>query len=409
MKKILIVLNHQPKIPPFMLTALNCAKERYDEVHYVNTKYPQFADLYSKDKNVHFSQPNALERKTAILRAIFSFFTPIVLSDFYKCIKEKGFHLHILKIFLRGLSADECIRPIAVKIIDKYPQERITVLSTWLSACAFSAAQLKRKHGNIKAVSMAHSYEILISRNPLVRYQFVDFKHKYLDGIYFIANTVRQMYIDGVGPMAEDYLNRMHVCHLGSYKASSNLNKTEPDVFNVCSCSRVIPLKRIDVLIDALRGWKYGKLCWTHMGNGVIFDEIKVEAEKLQNPMVQINLKGFVPNSEVEEYYANNPVDVFVNLSSIEGLPISIMEAVSYGIPVIATDVGGTKEIVTPEVGVLLPGDITPQKVLNALREFYEKSETERNTLRNSAYGYWKKHFDAANNLNLLFDQIDSI
>lgn len=37
--------------------------------------------------------------------------------------------------------------------------------------------------------------------------------------------------------------------------------------------------------------------------------------------------------------------DVFVNPSYSEGLPTSVMEAVSHGVPVIATDVGGTREI----------------------------------------------------------------
>ena len=40
-------------------------------------------------------------------------------------------------------------------------------------------------------------------------------------------------------------------------------------------------------------------------------------------------------------------IDLFINTSSSEGVPVSIMEALSVGIPIIATDVGGTKEIVT--------------------------------------------------------------
>jgi len=47
--------------------------------------------------------------------------------------------------------------------------------------------------------------------------------------------------------------------------------------------------------------------------------------------------------------------DIFVNPSYSEGLGISVVEAASIGLPIIATDVGGTKEIITTdETGILV-------------------------------------------------------
>ena len=46
--------------------------------------------------------------------------------------------------------------------------------------------------------------------------------------------------------------------------------------------------------------------------------------------------------------------DVLVNPSYSEGLPTSILEAASVGVPVVATDVGGTKEIFIKEMGFLV-------------------------------------------------------
>ena len=56
--------------------------------------------------------------------------------------------------------------------------------------------------------------------------------------------------------------------------------------------------------------------------------------------------------------YENNEVDIVV-ISSIservpEGIPVSLMEAMSYEIPVIATDCGGTKELVDGKSGILV-------------------------------------------------------
>ena len=47
--------------------------------------------------------------------------------------------------------------------------------------------------------------------------------------------------------------------------------------------------------------------------------------------------------------------DIFVNPSYSEGLPTSVMEAASIGLPIIATDVGGTREIITTDkTGILV-------------------------------------------------------
>lgn len=411
MNDILIILNHQPKIPPFMLSAIQCAKKQYDKIFYINTRYPKFADVFNDDNNIVFLQPTNKGRNIAKLKAFFNFFCKSTLINILHCISDKGFKISYIKSFLVGLSSDACIRPIADRVIKEHSNDRITVLSTWLAYCAYSAACLKKKYKHIKAVSLAHSYEILVIRDPLVPYHFVDFKHKYLDGIYFIANTMRAMYLDGVGNLPTEYQDRMHVCYLGSYKAFPVTNKTNPEIFNVCSCSRMIALKRLDILISALEKWDNGVIRWTHLGDGPLMNELKEKAQLVmsKNPLVEIIFKGFVPNNEVESYYASNPVDLFINLSNIEGLPISIMEAISYGIPVIATDVGGTKEIVCKEVGMLLPPNITPLLVYESIRDFYLKSKEERLQMRLSAYNYWENNFDAANNMNNLFEHIKKI
>jgi glycosyltransferase involved in cell wall biosynthesis len=53
--------------------------------------------------------------------------------------------------------------------------------------------------------------------------------------------------------------------------------------------------------------------------------------------------------------------EIFVLLSKYEGLPLTIIEAMRAGLPVLASDVGGVRELVSPGVNGLLvpPGDLS--------------------------------------------------
>lgn len=75
-------------------------------------------------------------------------------------------------------------------------------------------------------------------------------------------------------------------------------------------------------------------------------DEIKKMAKDKLRDNIQYEFKGNVSNTELMKQYQDKNYYVFVNVSSSEGIPVSIMEATSFGIPCIATDAGGTKEII---------------------------------------------------------------
>lgn len=75
-----------------------------------------------------------------------------------------------------------------------------------------------------------------------------------------------------------------------------------------------------------------------------------------------IEFLGHVPHDELLSLYRRGDVDLFV-LPSIEmsdghheGIPVSLMEAMSYGVPVISTTTGSVDELLPVELGVTVPG-----------------------------------------------------
>jgi glycosyltransferase involved in cell wall biosynthesis len=72
----------------------------------------------------------------------------------------------------------------------------------------------------------------------------------------------------------------------------------------------------------------------------------------------QIKLIGFLAHEKLLEMYKNDEVDVVVLPSLHEGIPVSLMEAMAYGIPVVSTNSGGTPELLSNGAGMLTePGD----------------------------------------------------
>ncbi|NMC40567.1 MAG: glycosyltransferase, partial [Bacteroidales bacterium] len=97
----------------------------------------------------------------------------------------------------------------------------------------------------------------------------------------------------------------------------------------------------------------------------------------------------------------------FINVSSSEGVPVSVMEALSFGIPVIATDAGGTSEIVNNTNGRLIPVDFDPKDLAAIIENLVhdEKYQGYRHNARKS----WEENCMASKLLPAFTDFILSV
>lgn len=162
-----------------------------------------------------------------------------------------------------------------------------------------------------------------------------------------ISNRVKDQ-ISKFSPETKALVNRLGTFDLGLGP------KIKPDQpIRIVSCSDIITLKRVHLIIEALKHITDIEVEWVHFGDGVLSNQILSLASDLDANITAV-LKGRVLNTEVMDFYKNNYVNLFINVSTTEGVPVSIMEALSFGIPCFATDVGATSELVNNTNGRLV-------------------------------------------------------
>jgi glycosyltransferase involved in cell wall biosynthesis len=144
---------------------------------------------------------------------------------------------------------------------------------------------------------------------------------------------------------------------------------------------------------------------WKHIGDGPLINEMK-ELVKKYGLKDKFLFEGFVNTGVINELYTNNAIDLFVNTSSSEGVPVSIMEAFAAGIPVLATNVGGTSEIVDDTVGNILPENVTPQELANTIFAYARFDNAKKGKLRENAY---QRFADMCNSEVLTKELVDKL
>ena len=175
--------------------------------------------------------------------------------------------------------------------------------------------------------------------------------------------------------------------------------------FMIASCSRLVPVKRVHLLAEALASIKDLCIHWVHIGDGPERDNVEGYISSLPDN-IKVTLTGNLSHDDVMNYYKKHSINLFVNVSHSEGLPVSIMEVASFGIPIIATDVGGTGEIVDKSIGDLMPEDFTKEQLEKLIRKYVLMNSDDYSKQRDSVRKYWENNFYATNNYRKFYEEI---
>ena len=411
--KVLLICNYQREIPPFMITMVKHAEKFYDKIEYINpVLFNDNSSAIISDK-VTFRPISRKRNLRRIFRAIKGLFRKEVLEDIAKAIHEKKikkeFFIHLAgEIYPSEVLYQEIYRLLKTK----YKDDKVYVLAAWFNCNAYAVARIKRKFPSIIAASFAHAFEVNPERGEFISLSLNNFKHMNLDRITFISKKVLNSYKSLMNYSNEEFLDKIDVCYLGSVNRDNCTCKFAHNVLHLLSCSGLSPLKRVDLIMDALESWEDYPVEWTHIGSGDLYEHLKERAQTIctHNSNVKIRFLGKLDNKQVHTFYKENPVDVFINVSTSEGLPVSIMEAISYGVPIIATDVGGISEIVIPSYnGVLLKANLDFTDVQRALKEYIGLSVEQKECIRNHSIKLWREKFDSDTNLPNYFEKLTAM
>lgn len=406
--RTLYIFNYQREIPPFMLSQLDTIARIFDKVYYTS---PSLSNRSLIENNPQYSNIRFLtfNRRVRLTQYFIGLTSPL-RPAFWKKFHELGLSAASCKMLMKSYFCISGIDSVSKRRLKRSINEGdVCVMAAWFDTCAIAASRAKRRHPEIEVESFAHAFEIDAARDNYTYRAFAEEKHSYIDRVHFISRVKLDNYYNSLSHkhIKERFGDKIQVSYLGTFNGLNMLNPSpEPGVpFHIVTCSRTSPEKRLHLICETLSNWQGGNIRWTHIGTGPLDEDLRTLAKKLtdNNPLVTVDFAGGKRNDEVLEYYKTVPVDLFVNVSDTEGIPVSVMEAASFGIPCAATDVGGTRELVDDSMGWLLPCDFSPQDFCRQIMQYRDSDILEKVAKRASAHNIWNNKFNAAKNNDALW------
>lgn len=148
------------------------------------------------------------------------------------------------------------------------------------------------------------------------------------------------------------------------------VRKNIHDPLRVLFVGRLSKVKRVDIIIKAMKKYE-GKYVLTIVGDGEENQKLHFLTKELD---IEDNIKfaGKVRPGEVKEFMADN--DILIMNSVLEGKPMTIIEALSYGMPIITTPVGGIPDLVKEYENAIFTNG-TEEDIVVALKKITERYE----------------------------------
>lgn len=409
MKKIIVITNSFPYLhgEQFLETEV-CYYKNYTNVEFAIMPSHSGSTKRSIDKSIKI---NSNLISVLSIKNIICVLPKIFISKvFYKeLFAISNLNFKILKDVFRSVLKYFIYRDRFISFLkhEKEPQA-IMFYTYWNTEITYALQSLKYKY-KFKLISRIHGTDIYEERRET---GYMPLKRQ------FISNIDR---IFTITHLANEYLYRKYnfsadILEIGRLGVEDNnivTKSTNKGMLHIVSCSSMIEIKQLHKIIYALNilGAKLPAttFSWTHLGDGLLYKELKAMVDEKLGELdnVHVYFKGEMPNNQVFEFYKNESIDVFVNVSKSEGVPVSIMEAMSCHIPIVAPNIGGVSDMIEHgKNGYLLSENFDNKEIVSLLNniDFYKNVQT-----RDNSYGIFLDKYNAKNNYSCFLEKITDI
>lgn len=238
---------------------------------------------------------------------------------------------------------------------------------------AFLSSKYKK---NIRLVSTQHGMPEYIRERRKNRYFLLHKINMFLISksyikIVVVSNDMKDVFMSRFGFPGD----KITVIRNGTEIPHSSPFIRDEKVFKIGSMGRLFPVKDYPLMVEIAKeiNKETDKIIFELAGDGPEKAKILdlIERYRLERKFL---LRGFVEN--VFEFYQG--LDIFLNTSIHEGIPMSILEAMSYGIPVIAPNTGGMREMISDEIEGYLVEGRDPKVYANKCLNLYNNKSLRR-------------------------------
>lgn len=401
MKKLILFTSSYPygDRETYLETEIKYLSQKFNHIVIYPFHYKNNSEEFRRvPKGVEVKKPLMPIKKRAKIYIFFKNFfnsqsTKLMIIEFF----NKKVYLSTFKIlkWMRTLMHTVILR--SSNAYNEIIKEKESVFYFWWGTNWAWLLCFNIKHNSNKYFVRLHGGEVFHDRNnnfiPLSEEIF-----KNADILLSISETLRSYLVKKYNIKK----NKILISRLGvDFHVLNPPNNQK--IISMVSISNLIELKRVKLIIDILSDIKK-EVKWVHFGDGPLKEDLEKYSLKKLQKNIKFNFIGQKPNSYIINYFSNTPVDFVINLSKYEGLPFSLIEAMSFGIPCIATDAGATKEIVNDDNGILLKLNFDQDKLIKEIENV--KSSKFQNK-RKSALNTWKDFFNADKNYSTLWEILD--
>lgn len=327
-----------------------------------------------------------LKRFSALVTVFKNFFLhPLIYLRFFIFIlRSKSYHQFITRVrtFAKAIVAAEVSKRWGANHIHAY----------WASEPATMAFFMSELTG-IPFSFTAHRIDILVN-------EMLNLKFRKASFIRFVSEDgmILAKEVTGTSPG-----ENARVIHLGVELPESIQAKNEGSKEIILCPANLVEVKGHRYLLQAMSILKDRKInlkLWL-AGDGPLREQLESLADKLQLSD-RVKFLGHVSHDELLKLYERRDILCTV-LASVDlgkgeregGLSIALMEAMSYGVPVVATRVGGIPELVTEGTGILVK-DKDPEALADAIEKIY-RDESLRTDIGKAARERIEKYFSIEN------------